>query len=227
MIDLIPDDWRAVLSEAIARPSFGGLIEFLAAERARSDTQIYPPHAEIFAVLELASLADVRAVIVGQDPYVRPRQAHGLAFSVRDATQQPPSLKNILKEWASDLEQPSVPESGSLEAWARHGVLLLNTALTVQRGEPDSHRGKGWAPFTNDIIRAVSAKPDPVAFLLWGSHAEAKAQLIADRHVIIRASHPSPKSAAGFLGTRPFTRANTALVARGMPPIDWSLGNGG
>jgi uracil-DNA glycosylase len=165
----------------------------------------------------------VRAVILGQDPYVKRGQAHGLAFSVPEGIGKPPSLGNVLREWATDLAQPVVPTSGSLEAWARHGVLLLNTALTVRMDQPDSHRGKGWTPFTNAIIRVVAAKPDPVAFLLWGSQAEAKAKLIADRHVIVSAWHPSPKSARGFCGTHPFSKVNAALVARGMPPVDWSL----
>jgi uracil-DNA glycosylase len=227
MRDSLPIAWRTILAEAVAAPTFGQLETFLAAERARTDTEIYPASDDVFAALRLTPPDGVQAVILGQDPYHGQGQAHGLSFSVRPGTRVPPSLRNILLEWSGDLDRPA-PTNGSLERWARNGVLLLNTVMTVRRDEANSHRGRGWEPFTDAVIRAVSASPDPVAFLLWGAPAQAKGDLIDDRHVVLMSNHPSPLSATRpptpFRGSRPFSTANARLAALRRTPIDWSLG---
>lgn len=226
MIDRIPADWRAALAPEIGAPSFRDLVEFVVDERARADTAIYPPESKVFTALWLTPLASVRAVILGQDPYHGEKQAHGLAFSVPVGVTAPPSLRNILAELGTDLQLPG-QTGGSLEPWARHGVLLLNTVMTVSQGSANSHKEKGWEPFTDAIIRVVAAKQAPVAFLLWGRAAQRKRGLINGRHVVITASHPSPFSATRgqtpFRTSRPFSAANAQLAALGQPPIDWSL----
>jgi uracil-DNA glycosylase len=230
VIERLPDDWRAVLTDACSAASFAELEAFLAAEGARTDTAVYPAAEDLFAALRLTPPDTVRAVILGQDPYHGEGEAHGLSFSVRAGTKVPPSLRNIIRELAEDLGEEAAPPpgSGSLEPWARNGVLLLNTVLTVRRDEPYSHRQRGWEPFTDAIIGAVSARSEPVAFLLWGGAAQERGGLIADRHVIVSSNHPSPLSAhrppTPFRGSRPFSRANALLAARGRPPIDWRLG---
>ena len=225
--DTVPGAWRGALSDTLDAPGFLVLAEFLAAERARTDTAVYPAAADVFAALGLTPPEAVRAVILGQDPYHGDGEAHGLCFSVRPGTTIPPSLRNILREWTDDLGLPS-PTSGSLEPWARHGVLLLNTVLTVRRDEPNSHRRQGWESLTDALIRAVAAAPAPVAFLLWGTRAQAKRDLIGGRHLVLASNHPSPLSAnrppVPFRGSRPFSAANARLAALGRPPIDWSLG---
>lgn len=229
LIDNIPADWRPALADAIGAPSFQHLGHELAAERARPDTAIYPPESQVFNALRLTSLTSVRAVILGQDPYHEAGQAHGLAFSVPAGVKPPPSLHNILTEWEADLHLPR-PAGGSLEPWARHGVLLLNTVMTVRQGKANSHKDQGWEPFTDAIIRAVAARTVPVAFLLWGNPAQRKSALIHAPHVVIPASHPSPFSVAStqtpFRTSRPFSTANARLAALGQPPIDWRLTNG-
>ncbi len=226
MIDGIPADWRTALAPAIGTASFRRLVDFVDAERARTDTAIYPPASDVFAALRLTPLRSVRAVILGQDPYHSVGQAHGLAFSVPVGMTPPPSLRNILSEWESDLRLAR-PAGGSLERWARHGVLLLNAVMTVRQGKANSHRDKGWEPFTDAIIRLVAAKQAPVVFLLWGRTAQRKVDLIDRRHVVIQASHPSPLSATRgqtpFRTSRPFSTANARLAVLGVPPIDWSL----
>lgn len=227
MRDSLPSAWRTILADAVAAPTFGQLEAFLAGERARTDTEIYPATDDVFAALRLTPPDGVRAVILGQDPYHGTGEAHGLCFSVRPGTRIPPSLRNILVEWSEDLERKA-PVSGSLERWARNGVLLLNTVMTVRRDEANSHRGRGWEPFTDAVIRAVSARSEPVAFLLWGAPAQAKRDLIDERHVVLMSNHPSPLSAtrppSPFRGSRPFSTVNARLVGLGQPPIDWSLG---
>jgi uracil-DNA glycosylase len=229
VIDLLPDDWRAALADACATPGFASLVEFLAAERLRADTAIFPAAEDLFSALRLTPLERVRAVILGQDPYHGTGEAHGLSFSVRAGTKTPPSLRNVLRELSEDLGDEAAPAagSGSLEPWARNGVLLLNTVLTVRRDEPNSHRGRGWEPFTDAVIRAVARRPDPVAFLLWGGPAQAKRPLLGDRHVVVTSNHPSPLSANSapipFRGSRPFSTVNARLAALGRPPIDWRL----
>jgi uracil-DNA glycosylase len=229
VLDGIPADWRRALDAACGTDSFKALCAFVAAERERRDTAIYPAAADVFNALRLTPLATVRAVIVGQDPYHGAGEAHGLSFSVRPGTPIPPSLRNILREWSADLGEP-VPAHGSLERWARSGVLLLNTVMTVRRDEPYSHRARGWEAFTDAILEVVSGQPRAVAFLLWGRAAQAKRDLIDPRHIVLASNHPSPLSASGrpvpFRGSRPFSTANAALEAVGQPPIDWRLNDG-
>jgi uracil-DNA glycosylase len=215
-------DWDPVLRAELAKPYWGELQAFVAGERAQHT--VYPPHDQVFAALHLTPFADTKVLVLGQDPYHGPRQAHGLCFSVTRGVAIPPSLVNIYAELRDDLGiEP--PAHGNLEAWARQGVLLLNTTLTVRAGQAASHQGKGWETFTDEVIRAVAGKEQPVVFVLWGSHARRKKALIdTDRHTVIESAHPSPLSARnGFFGSRPFSRANAALVEAGLEPIDWRL----
>lgn len=230
MIERIPPDWSAVLAAPLAEPWVAELDAFVV--RQYAEHTVYPPAADVFAALRLTPFASVRAVILGQDPYHQPDRAHGLAFSVPAGVKPPGSLRNILAEWARDLGRP-IPTDGSLIRWAAHGVLLLNTLLTVRRGEPTSHANQGWERLTGAIIAAVAAKPEPIVFLLWGAQAQAQARrsgIDASRHIILASTHPSPRSARRashsarpFVGSAPFRRANEELVARGQPRIDWEL----
>ena len=215
-------DWNPVLRGELAKPYWAELQQFIATERAR--TTVYPPHDEVFAALHLTPFAEVKVVILGQDPYHGAGQAHGLCFSVRDGVPPPPSLVNVFKELQTDLGIDP-PSHGCLDAWARQGVLLLNATLTVRARQAASHQGKGWETFTDEVLRAVSAKPERVVFILWGASARKKRGLVdTSRHVIIESAHPSPLSAHnGFFGSRPFSRANAALVEAGREPIDWRL----
>ena len=185
--------------------------------------RIYPPMTDIFNALKYTSLQDTRVVILGQDPYHGANQAHGLCFSVKNGVPAPPSLKNIYKEIESDIGV-SMPSSTELIGWARQGVLLLNTTLTVREGAAASHRGHGWEILTDRIISLVGAKRIPVVFMLWGSHARAKRELITSpEHLVLECAHPSPLSAyAGFFGCRHFSRANEFLVSKGLEPVDWT-----
>lgn len=215
-------DWNPVLRAEFEKPYWAQLQAFVRAERERGT--VYPPADEVFAALHLTPYATTRVVILGQDPYHGPRQAHGLCFSVRREVAAPPSLVNIYKELHDDLGI-AVPRHGHLEAWARQGVLLLNTTLTVRGGQAASHQGKGWETFTDEVLRTVNAKPERVVFILWGASARKKRALIdTTRHVVIESAHPSPLSAHnGFFGSKPFSRANAALQEAGLAPIDWSL----
>ncbi len=215
-------DWNPLLRGQFDEPYWAELTSFVAAERAQHT--VYPPAADTFAALHLTAHADVKVVLLGQDPYHGPGQAHGLCFSVRPPTPPPPSLRNIFTELSSDLGLPT-PSEGSLVPWAQRGVLLLNTTLTVRAGEAGSHQGRGWERFTDAVLAAVDAKPERVVFLLWGSSARKKRNLIdGTRHVVLEAPHPSPLSAhRGFFGSRPFSNANRALVDAGKEPVDWSL----
>ena len=215
-------DWNPLLRDQFDQPYWRDLQSFVADERATHT--VYPPPGEVFAALHLTPYADTRVVILGQDPYHGPQQAHGLCFSVRPGVRIPPSLVNIHKELHDDLGLP-IPNHGNLEAWARHGVLLLNATLTVRAGEAASHQKRGWDTFTDHVIEVANDKPDPVVFMLWGNSARRKRSLIdTTRHVVIESAHPSPLSAHnGFFGSRPFSRANAELVAAGREPIDWNL----
>jgi uracil-DNA glycosylase len=199
------------------------LRDFLNAERATGKI-LYPRPSEWFAALNHTPLDGVRVVILGQDPYHGPDQAHGLAFSVQPGVRTPPSLVNIYKELDADLGIPPASH-GHLAHWANQGVLLLNSVLTVEAGQAGSHQGRGWEGFTDAVIAAVDQRPEPAVFLLWGSHAQKKAAKVdADRHLILKAPHPSPLSAyTGFFGCRHFSQANAFLESRGMTPIEWAL----
>lgn len=215
-------DWNPILKAELEKPYFSELRAFVDGERRRH--QVFPPAEDVFAALHLTPYADVKVLILGQDPYHGPGQAHGLCFSVRPGVQVPPSLVNIYTELESDLGVPR-PEHGNLDAWARQGVLLLNATLTVRARQAASHQGKGWETFTDAVIRAVNDKPERVVFVLWGSSARKKKALVdTARHVVIESPHPSPLSAhRGFFGSRPFSRANAALEAAGRTPVDWSI----
>lgn len=219
------DSWKAHLADDLASPRMQALRAFLLAEKA-AGKRIFPKGSEWFRALDLTPLDQVRVVILGQDPYHGEGQAHGLCYSVQPGVRPPPSLVNIYKELESDLGIPR-PRHGFLESWAKQGVLLLNSVLTVEMGQAAAHQGKGWEPFTDEIIRIVNAKTEPVVFLLWGAYAQKKAAFVdADRHLVLKAAHPSPLSAHnGFLGCRHFSKANAFLEANGQTPIDWTLPN--
>lgn len=221
LADLLPEAWQPPLRAALDAPSFAALDAFVTAEYA-GKTAVYPPREALFTAFRLTPPEAVRAVILGQDPYHEPRQAHGLAFSVPAGVPPPPSLRNIFREYAADTGFPP-PGSGDLSAWARRGVLLLNTVLTVREGAAASHRGRGWEEFTDAVISAIDALPQPLVFLLWGGAAQAKKRLIC-RHPVLESPHPSPLSAyRGFFGSAPFRRINETLAAAGAEAIDWRL----
>jgi len=218
----VTTDWNPVLRGEFAKPYWPQLQRFVAEQRGQF--RVYPPEEEVFAALHLTPYANTRVVILGQDPYHGPGQAHGLCFSVREGVAIPPSLANIHKELHTDLGLP-IPRHGNLEAWARQGVLLLNTTLTVRAGQAASHHGKGWERFTDEVLKAVTAKPHRVVFILWGANARRKQSFIdLTRHTVIESAHPSPLSAHnGFFGSRPFSRTNAALIEAGLEAIDWAL----
>ena len=215
--------WKARLAPLFATPGMQALRAFLVAE-ARAGKTIYPPPDQIFAALDATPFDAVKVVILGQDPYHGPGQAHGLCFSVRPGVPPPPSLQNIHAELESDLGIAR-PDHGCLLPWARRGVLLLNAVLTVERGLAGSHHGKGWEAFTDAVVDHLNRERDGLVFLLWGSPAQAKArQVDLQRHHVLKAPHPSPRSAhRGFLGCRHFSRANAWLAARGSEGVDWRL----
>ncbi len=217
------ESWKAPLLPEFEADYMARLEAFLLAEKA-AGKQIFPNSEEWFRALELTPLEKVRVVILGQDPYHGPGQAHGLCFSVQPGVRPPPSLVNIYKELQTDLGI-SRPHHGFLEHWATQGVLLLNSVLTVEMTKAASHRGKGWEKFTDAVIRLVNAKTDPVVFMLWGNYAQKKANFVdSSRHLILKAAHPSPLSAHnGFLGCRHFSQCNAFLESKGLPPIDWAL----
>jgi uracil-DNA glycosylase len=214
--------WLAALGDEFEQPYMAELREFLRQEQAQS--QVLPRNAEIFAALDSTPLDAVRAVILGQDPYPTPGHAHGLCFSVQRGVGIPGSLQNIYAELESDLGVPRAAH-GNLVAWAERGVLLLNAVLTVRARQPESHAGRGWERFTDRVVREIDARRDGVVFMLWGRKAQDKAAGVdATRHTILRAAHPSPRSAdRGFFGCRHFSKCNDALRARGNDPIDWRL----
>jgi uracil-DNA glycosylase len=216
------NDWQPFMQEEMNRPYYLNLRKRLA-EEYRSQI-VYPHMNRIFEALHLTSYADTKVVILGQDPYHGPGQAHGLSFSVMPGVRQPPSLQNIFKELRSDLGCP-IPNHGCLEHWAKQGVLLLNAVLTVREGQPNSHRGIGWETFTDRIVAALGAREKPLAFILWGRHAQQKAAYIdRSRHFVVASAHPSPLSAHnGFFGSRPFSRCNEFLRSTGQTEIDWRI----
>ena len=218
----IEESWKKVLLEEFQKPYFETLKTFLVEEK-KSHT-IYPSGQNIFAAFEHTPFESVEVVILGQDPYHGVGQAHGLSFSVQDGVPYPPSLQNIFKELKDDLGC-NIPKSGNLTAWAKQGVFLLNTVLTVRASEANSHRNQGWENFTDAVIKTLSTQKEHLVFILWGSPAGAKASLIdGKKHLILRAPHPSPLSSyRGFFGSKPFSKSNDYLVSKGKKPINWCL----
>lgn len=216
------NDWKPLLEPEFDKPYFGKLRQFLAEEYRTKP--IYPDRDDLFNALRLTTFADVRVVLIGQDPYHGPGQAHGLSFSVLPGVPIPPSLLNMFKELRDDLGC-RIPNHGCLSSWAEQGVLLLNTVLTVRGGHPNSHRGFGWETFTDKVIELVNDRACPAVFLLWGSRAQGKRHRIDEgKHAVICAPHPSPLSAyRGFFGSRPFSRTNVALRQWGLREIDWQV----
>ena len=219
----LSDSWQPYLGGLLASEPMQALAAFLRAEKAKGKA-VYPPGPLIFNAFNHTPFEAVRVVILGQDPYHGPGQAHGLSFSVPDGVPPPPSLQNIFKEQARDLGLP-IPATGNLTPWADRGVLLLNAVLTVEAGKAGSHQGKGWEEFTDTAIQALSDRREGLVFMLWGAYAQAKGRIIdRGRHCILRAPHPSPLSAhRGFLGCGHFSAANRYLQGRGQPPMDWRI----
>ena len=216
------NEWDELLKGEFDKEYYLKLRQFLISEY--SQYRIYPNMYNIFNALKYTSYSDVKAVILGQDPYHQPGQAHGLCFSVQKGTPQPPSLQNIFKELKSDLGIDP-PHHGELISWAQHGVLLMNTVLTVREGQPNSHKGKGWEIFTDRVIQLLNEREKPMVFILWGGNARSKKSLITNpAHLILESPHPSPLSAYnGFFGNRHFSRTNEFLVSKGIEPIDWRI----
>lgn len=215
--------WQGQLGDYLASQPMQALAAFLRQEKAKGK-RIFPPSAQMFAAFNATDFESVRVVILGQDPYHGPGQAHGLSFSVPDGVPPPPSLQNIFKELERDLGLPR-PSTGNLTPWARQGVLLLNAVLSVEMARPGAHQGKGWEAFTDEVIRHLANEREGLVFLLWGAYAQAKGRIIDNRrHCVLRAPHPSPLSAhRGFIGCGHFSAANRYLQGRGQKPIDWRL----
>ncbi|MEJ3743752.1 uracil-DNA glycosylase [Actinomycetes bacterium KLBMP 9797] len=221
LLTLLPSAWRAAVEPHLDPARTADLGAFCAAEYAAQT--VYPPLDDLFSAYRLCPPDGCRVLILGQDPYHRRGQAHGLSFSVRSGVSVPPSLRNVFKEMAEDLGVPA-PRSGDLTGWAAQGVLLLNAVLTVREGKPGSHAGRGWEEFTDATIRALDARDQRVVFLLWGSYARKKKDLVTNpAHVVLEAGHPSPMNPRGFLGSRPFSACNKALADAGLPTVDWAL----
>lgn len=218
------NDWDQQLKEEVEKPYFNDLRYALAREYKLHT--VYPSKENLFQALKLTPYEDTKVVILGQDPYHGPGQAHGLSFSVMPGVRIPPSLVNIYKELHSDLGVP-IPNNGYLVPWAKQGVLLLNTVLTVREGQANSHKDLGWERFTDAVIEKLNEREKPVVFILWGSHAQKKGAFIdRGKHQVLKSVHPSPLSAhRGFFGSRPFSKTNAFLESHGMEPIDWSIPN--
>lgn len=222
MIRHLSASWQSFLQHEIAQPYFIQLLSKL--DACYREQKIYPPAESVFHALNLCPPDKTKVVIIGQDPYHGAGQAHGLSFSVNDGIKLPPSLRNIFKELITDVPGFEVPWSGNLEKWAAQGVLLLNTILTVEAGNPGSHKGLGWENFTDAIIRSVSDSQPHVVFMLWGNHAIAKSGLIdQDKHLVLTAAHPSPLARGAFFGSGHFSKANQFLESKGITGINWQL----
>ena len=219
---MIGNKWDELLSDEYKKKYFEELLEFVKNEYKTKT--IYPKQNEVFNAFRYTDYDDLKVVILGQDPYHGPNQAEGLSFSVSDEVLKPPSLKNIFKELESDLGI-QFPEANSLKPWAKQGVLLLNAVLTVEEHKPTSHKDKGWETFTDDVIKIINEKKEPVVFILWGAYARAKKELITNKHhLIIESAHPSPFSARnGFFGSKPFSKTNEFLKKNGIKEIDWRV----
>lgn len=224
MSEILKNDWKNYLNSEFQKDYYIKLKEFLANEY--NSKVIYPNRHDVFNALNFTSYEKVKVVILGQDPYHGPNQAHGLSFSVNPGIKTPPSLVNIYKELHTDLGC-SIPNNGYLKKWADQGVLLLNTVLTVRAGEANSHKGIGWENFTTTIIELLNKKDTPIVFILWGNNAISKAKLITNpKHLIIKSVHPSPLSASrGFFGSKPFSKTNEFLISTNQKPIDWQIEN--
>lgn len=217
----IHSSWKDVLTKEFSAPYFKQLREFLVTEK--KNYKVFPPGNEIFAAFNHTPFENVKAVIIGQDPYHKAGQANGLCFSVSPGVRKPPSLANVFKELQTDLGIP-IPQSGNLEPWADQGVLLLNAVLTVREAQPASHHGKGWEIFTDEVIKTISAEKKGVVFLLWGRFAHTKEELIdKDKHFILKAAHPSPLARGAFFGCKHFSKTNKLLEHQGILPIDWRV----
>lgn len=223
MLPEIPASWRKQVGDEVGKPYFQKLEEFV--RRERESFEVYPAEENTFQALELTPFRKVNVLLLGQDPYPGANQAHGLCFSVKPGVGIPASLRNIFIELKSDIKGFKIPNNGYLASWAKQGILMLNTVLTVRAGVIGSHRGKGWETFTDTIIQRVNDKKDRVVFVLWGKDAQSKIKLIdTSRHVILKAAHPSPLSARnGFFGKRPFSAVNKALKEAGKPEIEWQI----
>jgi|TARA_B100000745_G_scaffold280411_1_gene212477 uracil-DNA glycosylase len=215
--------WSDILAAEKKADYFMSAMEHVS-QRKQQGVTVYPPANDMFNAFKLTQLKDTRVVLLGQDPYHGPDQAHGLCFSVKPGIAFPPSLKNIFKELHDDIGS-ALPEHGNLDKWAREGVLLLNTFLTVEAGTPQSHQNIGWEIFTDKVIKLLSDTKEHIVYILWGAHAQKKQKLIdTSKHSIIKSAHPSPLSAhRGFFGSRPFSKTNELLLAHNQPPIDWDL----
>ena len=221
---MINNDWLPALGEEFRKPYYKNLYEFVKNEY--NTTQVFPPADDIFNAFHFTPLSEVKVVIIGQDPYHEPGQAHGLCFSVKPGVDIPPSLVNIYKELSDDLGC-YIPNNGYLEKWAKQGVLMLNTVLTVQAHRANSHRGRGWEEFTDAAIRALNAQDRPIVFILWGKPAQSKKSMLNNpKHLILEAPHPSPLSSyRGFFGSKPFSKTNDFLCKNGQTAIDWQIEN--
>jgi uracil-DNA glycosylase len=220
LLELLPGGWRDAMKPHLDLDIVNRLGAFIAAEYARGD--VYPPLPDLFTAFRLCDLESARVLILGQDPYFKAGQAHGLSFSVRPGVPVPPSLRNVYKELRDDLGV-TPPSNGDLTAWAADGVLLLNAILTVRAGTPKSHAGRGWEHFTDAAIKALNAKSSRVVFMLWGGPARQKAALVtAAHHTVLEAGHPSPMNPKGFLGSKPFSACDAALTEVGLEPVRWS-----
>jgi uracil-DNA glycosylase len=217
----LPANWRKILADEFAKPYFAKLLAFV--NEQRENHVVYPPEEDVFNAFKATPFEQVKALLLGQDPYHGKGQAHGMCFSVKPGVRPPPSLVNMFQELRDDLGC-KIPNHGCLQAWAERGVLLLNAVLTVREREPNSHKGQGWETFTDAVIKALNGRDTPVVFVLWGAYAQKKAKLVTnDRHRVLKAAHPSPLSATKFFGSKPYSAVNRALEELGREPIDWQI----